>query len=233
MVGIDDPDRAPSIAVLRRVPFFAGLDSAALAELRDACCVVHLEKGEDLFQEGDSCRGMFLILSGSLKIFRAAPSGREQTIAIEPPGAIVAELPLLDGEPYPASCAAVEKSRLLLLPRSVFEALLRRRPEVALGMFRVIGRRIRHLVALIDELSLLEVPQRLAKYLLDVSERRGTATFTLTLSNQEIANRLGTVREIVSRVMHRLEQEGLIRIEGRRIAILDAEGLRAKIEKGR
>jgi CRP/FNR family transcriptional regulator len=92
-----------------------------------------------------------------------------------------------------------------------------------------LGERLRHLVALVDELSLLEVPQRLAKYLLDVREQRG-AEFTLNLSNQEIASRLGTVREIVSRNLHRLEQQGAIAIEGRKIRILDERALRDLID---
>ncbi len=218
------------IAALRKIPFLTGLDSRSLEDLAGECQIVRVEKGEDLFVEGDPCRGMFLLLSGSLKVFRSSPSGREQILAIEPPGALVAELPLLDGGSYPASCTAMEESRLLLLPVSVFEDLLRRYPAVALGTLRVVGRRLRHLVTLVDELSLLEVPQRLAKYLLTTSNRLGP-TFTLTLSNQELAGRLGTVREIVSRALHRLQDEGLIRINGREIEILDAKGLRSKIEE--
>lgn len=218
--------------LLKRVPFFKALDASSLRDLAAACQSIRVSKGEDVFVEGDEARGMFLVVSGGVKVYRAAPSGREQILAIEPPGAIVAELPLLDGEPYPASCAALEDSELLLLPIGAFEDLLRRRPDVAMGALRVIGRRLRQLVTLVDELSLLEVPQRLAKYLLDISDRRGES-FTLPLSNQEIANRLGTVREIVSRNLHRLAQQGAIRIDGRRITIVDADQLQELIEEGR
>lgn len=217
-------------AALRRVPFLRELDSRSLSELAAASRVVSVGKGEDLFLEGDACRGMFLLLSGSVKVYRAASSGREQIIALESPGGVIAELPLLDGRAYPASCAGMDDSRLLLVPRGAFEEMLRRKPELALGVLRVLGERLRHLVALVDELSLLEVPQRLAKYLLDVSERRGPE-FTLSLSNQEIASRLGTVREIVSRNLHRLEQGGAIAIEGRKIRILDEQALRDLIDQ--
>ena len=189
---------------LRRVPFLANLDAASIRDLANASRIVKIRKGEDLFLEGEPCRGMFLVLEGQMKIYRAAPSGREQIIAIEGPGATIAELPLFDGAPYPASCAALETGRLLLLPHDAFEDLLRRKPEIAIGTIRLLGKRLRALVALVDELSLLEVPQRLAKYLLALHEKRGTE-FTLTHSNQEIASRLGTVREIVSRCLHRLE----------------------------
>jgi CRP-like cAMP-binding protein len=218
-----------ALRALRQVSFLKGLDPASLSELADACRILTLEKGEDLFFEDEPSRGMFLVLDGSVKVYRSAMSGREQIIAIESRGALVAELPLLDGEPYPASCAALDKTRVLLLPRAAFEDLLRRRPEVAIGILRVVGRRLRHLVALIDELSLLEVPQRMAKYILETSAKEGT-TFTLALSNQEIASRLGTVREIVSRVLHRLEQEDLIAINGRIIEVRDPDRLREMIE---
>jgi CRP-like cAMP-binding protein len=214
----------PHAAALRRVPFLRELDARSLNDLAGASRVLTVEKGEDLFLEGDPCRGMFLLLSGTMKVYRAAASGREQIIALESAGGVIAELPLLDGRAYPASCAAMEESRLLLVPREAFEEMLRRKPELALGVLRVLGERLRHLVALVDELSLLEVPQRLAKYLLEVRDRRGDE-FTLSLSNQEIASRLGTVRELVSRNLHRLEQQGAISIEGRKIRILDAQVL--------
>lgn len=218
--------------LLRKVPFLANLDAASTRDLAAESRIVTAVKGEDIFAEGDACRGMFLLIEGQMKIYRAAPSGREQIIAIEGPGATIAELPLFDGEPYPASCAAMEDSRLLLIPREAFEELLRRKPEIAIETIRLLGHRLRGLVTLVEELSLLEVPQRLAKYLLAVQERRGS-TFTLTQSNQEIASRLGTVREIVSRCLHRLEQQGVIAIQGRRIRIIDDQALRERIEEGR
>lgn len=231
MATAKSPDLTPA-ALLKRVPFFKGLDTSSLRDLAAACQPVQFARGEDVFAEGDPARGMFLVVAGSVKVYRSSPSGREQILAIESPGAIIAELPLLDGEPYPASCAALEDSHLLLLPIGVFEELLRRRPDVALGALRVVGSRLRQLVTLVDELSLLEVPQRLAKFLLDIAGRRGSS-FNLTLSNQEIASRLGTVREIVSRNLHRLEQQGAIRIEGRRITIVDSDQLQELIEEGR
>lgn len=223
-------DRIDLVAILGEIPFFRDLDRRSLQELALATRVLSFEKGTDLFTEGEPCRGMFLVLSGQVKIFRSALSGREQILAIETPGAVVAELPLIDGEPYPASCSALADSKLLLVPRDAFEELLSRKPQLALGVMRLLGGRLRQLVRLVEDLSLLEVPQRLARYLLELSERRGT-TFRLDLSNQEIAARLGTVREIVSRNLHRLRNEGAIAIEGREITILDEEALRELAEE--
>jgi len=231
-MSMSEMERKAAISALRKVPFFQDLDQGTLSELARSGRQTVFQKGEELFQEGDPCRGMFMVLSGAIKIYRSAPSGREQILAMEGPGGFAAELPLLDGEPYPASCAAIEESRVLHVPRAAFEEILRRKPELALGILRVLGRRLRGLVMLVEELSLLEVPQRLAKYLLEMSERRGP-TFTLSLSNQEIANRLGTVREIVSRNLHRLAQQGAIRIEGRRIQIVDEKALRDLVEESR
>ncbi|MBD3160601.1 MAG: cyclic nucleotide-binding domain-containing protein [Candidatus Eisenbacteria bacterium] len=218
------------ITTLRQVPFFRDLDRSSLRELALSTRILSLERGADLFTEGDPCRGMFLVISGQVKIFRSALSGREQIMAIETPGAVVAELPLIDGEPYPASCSALADSEVLLVPREAFEDLLSRKPELAFGVMRLLGGRLRQLVRLVEDLSLLEVPQRLARYLLELSGRQG-ATFPLPLSNQEIAARLGTVREIVSRNLHRLAHEGAIAIDGRRITILDEERLRELAEE--
>ena len=229
-MGPEEQERASHSTTLRKVPFLRGLDARSIADLANASRVISVVKGDDVFLEGEGCRGMFLLLTGTVKVYRSGASGREQIIAVEQAGAVIAELPLMDGQAYPASCAALTDSSLLLVPRDAFEEILRRKPELALGVLRVLGERLRHLVALVDELSLLEVPQRLAKYLLEVSGRRGPE-FTLSLSNQEIANRLGTVREIVSRNLHRFEQQGSISIEGRRIRILDEQALRDLIEQ--
>lgn len=223
-------DLSATVTALRGIAFLRELDDGAIRHLAAASRMVGVHRGEDLFLEGEPCRGMFLLLEGAVKIYRAAASGREQILAIETPGGVVAELPLLDGGAYPASCAALEESRLLLVPRPAFEDLLQSRPQVALVMLRVVGQRLRHLVLLVEDLSLLGVPQRLGKYLLSLAQRKGPR-FRLTLSNQEIANRLGTVREIVSRNLHRFEQQGVIRIEGRRIEILDEEALREIVEE--
>lgn len=220
----------PHARELRQVPFFRDLDPETLADLGRACRYVHAAKGEDLFVEGDPSRGMFLLLAGSVKIYRTSAAGRELILAIETPGGIIAELPLLDGESYPAACAALEESRLLFLPRDAFQAALARHPDLALEVLKHLGKRLRHLVLLVEDLSLLEVPQRVSKYLLEEAEKRGPA-FTLTRSNQEIASRLGTVRELVSRNLHRLQDLGAIRIAGRRVEILDASLLRAIVEE--
>jgi CRP/FNR family transcriptional regulator len=218
-------------AALRRIPFLSGLDPLSLADLARSTQPVTARKGEEIFIEGDPCRGMYLVLSGRVKVYRSSLSGREQILAIEDPGTVVAELPLMDGEAYPASCAAIDDARLLLVPRPAFEDMLRQRPEIALEVIKTVGRRLRQLVLLVDELSLLEVPQRLAKYLMEERERRGT-TFRLDLSNQEIANRVGTVREIISRNLHRFESLGLIEITGRTIRILDEDGLETLVDEG-
>jgi CRP/FNR family transcriptional regulator len=216
---------AAHAAALSKVSFFRLLDDHTLMELSRATRVLAFEKDGELFAEGEPCRGMFLILKGSVKVFRSALSGREQILTIESAGSVVAELPLFDGEPYPATCAALEPTETLLVPRSAFEESLTRRPDLALGVIRVLGERLRYLVTLVDEVSLMEIPQRLAKYLLGLAEEHG-AVFTLTLSNQEIAGRIGTVRELVSRNLHRLADQGAIEIKGREIKIVDEDSLR-------
>jgi CRP/FNR family transcriptional regulator len=221
---------AAHAAALRKVSFFRNLDDHSLMEMSRASRVIQVEKTGELFAEGEPCRGMFLVLSGSVKVFRSALSGREQILTIEPAGGVVAELPLFDGEPYPATATALESTELLLVPRAAFEDCMTRRPDLALGVVRVLGERLRRLVSLVDEISLMEVSQRLARYLLTLAEEHGSV-FTLPLSNQEIAGQIGTVRELVSRNLHRLEHHGAIEITGRQVEILNEEMLRDLISE--
>jgi CRP/FNR family transcriptional regulator len=143
------------------------------------------------------------------------------------------EAPLFDDEPYPASALALEPAVLLFLPKQTVLAWCRRRPDVAIGIARTLARRMRSFAALAEGLALREVSQRLAGYLVRRASEGGHKVqsgveILLEESNQEIAAQIGTVRELVSRMLASLRREGLIAVSGRRITILDAKRLRAR-----
>ena len=185
---------------------------------------------EVLFWEGEDCAGIFLIVQGSVKIFRTSPSGREVMLAIQEAPSTVAELPLFDGGPYPASVRAVEPVVCLFINKDDFQQVCRQYPEVALKVLAVVGRRLRNLVGLVEAMTFGSVTQRLARLLLDASKAAGADTFDLPVTHQELASRLGTVREVVSRNLGRFRAQGLIKIQDRQVEIANRAGLQQEAE---
>ena len=221
-------------AVLKNVALFADLTEGELGFLAEHSSVKHFAANELIFSEGDPCQGLFIVQSGAVKIFKMAPNGREQVLGIERKGNSVAELPVFDGGNYPASTTAVEESDLLFIRKEDFRALCLEHPEVALKVLRVVGRRLRGLVGIIEELSFTTVRQRLIAYLLRIaggaSVTKKSVELMLPVSHQELAAELGTVRELVSRNLSRLQAEGLIKIQARSVQIPDVAALRAACE---
>lgn len=213
--------------ILKSTPLFAALEESEIASLAARCGIRPYAAGESLFSEGEPCKGLYIIVSGRVRIFKTSAGGREQVLAVEGPGASVAELPVFDGGPYPASGAAVESSELLFVSRADLRALCLEKPEVGLKILQVVGARLRRLVGIIEELSFTTVRHRLISWLL--REAGGSKAVQLTASHQELAAQIGTVRELVSRNLARLQAQGFIAIEGRRIEILDRDGLEADL----
>ena len=228
MTGLD------AIATLRRVPFFAVLGEEELRRLAGHCVVRFLSKEELLFTEGDPCEGMYVVQSGAIKLFKMADTGREQVLVIERAGSTVGELPVFDGGNLPASAAALEDSSLLFLPKREFLELCRRNSEVAFAVIRSLAWRFRYMASLVEELSLKEVSHRLARFLRDRALTAGTRTrrgieFPLEESNQQIAAEIGTVRDLVSRNLRRLVDRKIIKMERRRVIVLNMADLEEQI----
>jgi CRP/FNR family transcriptional regulator, cyclic AMP receptor protein len=223
------------LEVLRRVQIFSGLSETELHFLSQRAVPRAYPKGEILFTEGDPCTGLFVVESGQVRIFKSSSSGREQILAIEGPGSSVAELPLFDGGNYPASAAAASDARILFISKQDFHSLCLVHPQVPLKVLKVVGARLRRLVGIIEELSFTTVRSRLIAVLV----RRGKAgrktsegfQMELPSSNQELAAEIGTVRELVSRNLSRLQAEGLIHMDGKVVTIPDLKRLQAELEQ--
>jgi CRP/FNR family transcriptional regulator, cyclic AMP receptor protein len=218
-------------SVLRKTQLFAKLTAVEMQTLCMHVARRHLARGEVLFGEGDQCKGLFLVATNTIRIFKLSATGREQVLAVEGPGSSFAELPVFDGGLYPASASAVQDSEVLFISRTDFQNYCLEHPEVALKVLAVVGSRLRRLVGIIEELSFTTVRQRLISLLLRLaqSSRKGSTQgmrIELKTTHQDLASELGTVRELVSRNLSRLQAEGLLEIEGRTIIIRDLPGLK-------
>lgn len=228
--------RRPFTTTLRRLPLFTDLSDIELTLLAESVARLSFEAGDIIFAEGDVCRELLVIEDGEVKIVKSAPNGREQLIGIERKGSSLAEIAVFDGGYYPATAEAVTAAVILRLPADRFRQTCLQNPDMALKVFKVLGRRLRHLVSLVEELSSSTVRARLVGHLMRLAEESGRHTpqgiqFELTENNQEIAVRLGTVRELVSRNLGRLHGEGLIHIAKRTVSISDLQILRDEIAR--
>ena len=223
-----------ALEILRNVPIFGGLTEAELQFLAERAVPRTYRKGELLFTEGDPCTGLFVIESGQVRIFKSSPNGREQILTVEGPGSSVAELPLFDGGTYPASTAAVCDSRIHFISKQDFHSLCLVHPQVPLKVLKVVGGRLRKLVGIIEELSFTTVRSRLISVLVRLAKAGKKTTegieIQLPPSNQELASEIGTVRELVSRNLSRLQAEDLIRMNAKTVIIPDLRRLQAELE---
>jgi len=220
---------------LLKVPVFSGLTESELNFLAQRAVPRQYGPGEIVFAEGGPCAGLYVVERGHIRIFKTSSSGREQVLTIDGPGSSVAEVPVFDGGNYPASGAAVDHATLIFVSKQDFQALCLAHPQVALKVLRVVGARLRRLVGIIEELSFTTVRHRLASFLIRLARQEGKQgaqgiEITLPASHQELAARIGTVRELVSRNLSRFQAEGLLSIEGRSLLIRDLKGLEAELE---
>lgn len=226
---------ADPLEILKRVAIFADLSPTELQFLAERAVARDYESGELVFSEGEPCAGLFVVETGRLRIFKSSASGREQVLSIEGPGSSVAELPVFDGGNYPASTAAVESARLLFVSKQDFYSLCLVHPKVALKVLKVVGARLRRLVGIIEELSFTTVRSRLISFLLRHAHEKKDGSGTqvvLPASNQELASHIGTVRELVSRNLSRLQAEGYISLDGKTVHILNPKALREELQEG-
>src|SRR5688500_15816873 len=228
----------PVVELLRKIAMFADLDEGALARLAERCVARSVGAGHVLFTTGEACRGLYIVESGQVRIYRTSPEGKEQVLHVEGAGRPVAELPLLDGGPYPASAVALEETRLVFLPLADFEHVYRTHPDIAQAIIRNLGRRLRHLVHVTETLAFRDVAARLALLLVGDAERAGRQTpdgieLTLDRTQEELSIEIGAARESVSRALKQLRRQGLIEPLGRdRLLIPHLARLRALLPAG-
>ena len=228
-------NQAPAISLLKQVPIFSSLSDQEFAFLTARLVQRQFSAGELIFGEGEPCAGLYVVQAGNVRIFKSSAGGREQVLTIDGPGSSIAELPVFDGGNYPASAQAVTDCVLAFFSKQDFQALCLQHPQVPLKVLRVMGARLRRLVGIIEELSFTTVRHRLIALLLRLGKAEGNRdgdaiTVLLPVNNSELAAQIGTVRELVSRNLSRLQAEGLIQTDGRKVVIPSMRKLQGELE---
>lgn len=226
------------VAALQRVPLFSDLTKDELMLIAERVSLRQFDSGETIFTEGDLCRELLIIRDGSVKLLKTSANGRQQLLSVERAGNSLAEVSLFDGGPFPATAITVTATTLLSIVAEEFRTLCLRQPAVALKVIKVLGHRLRRMTALVEDLSFSTVRGRLVAHLLHLTEVRGRSTaeateLELTENNEELAARLGTVRELVSRNLGRLHNQGLIHMSRRKVRIPNLAAFKAELERER
>ncbi len=210
---------------LRSVPYFANLSEGEMAQIDKELLERTFAKGQMLFLEGEPCEGLYLVRSGQVRIFKSSPEGRELVLLMTRPGDSFNDAPAFDGGSNPASASALETSTIYIIPRQVLLSLLASCPA-AVAIINGLAARLRHLTTVVEDLSFRSVTSRLAKLLLELAVAGGGSSPVPRLTQDEMAAMVGSVRDVIGRVLRALEKTGAVRIEGHRILVLKPDLLR-------
>ncbi|MEK6778669.1 MAG: Crp/Fnr family transcriptional regulator [Candidatus Deferrimicrobiota bacterium] len=212
---------------LRKAPLFANLPPDDLRRLADIAILRRCEKKKTIFREGDRADGFFIVSVGSVKVFKLSEDGKEQVLHIVGPGQSFAEATVFEGGTFPAHAEALDDSELVFLPKQKFIDLLERNPRIALRMMASLSKWLKRMTDLVESISLRDVEARLVRYLSEEMKNRGVTPkdgtiLELKVGKNVLASHLGTVPETFSRTLKKLQEEGKIAVEGKKIRILKA-----------
>jgi CRP/FNR family transcriptional regulator, dissimilatory nitrate respiration regulator len=216
------------LKILSKTSLFAGIPPEQLDKVGRIAEKRHFRKGEIIFTENQEGAGFYVVASGMVKVFKVSMEGKEQILHIFGPGEPIGEVPVFTDKAYPANAEAIAESHLLFFPKSAFVNLIAKNPSLSLRMLAVLSMRLRQFTVQIENLSLKEVPGRLAGYLLYLAEENQIQDrVELTISKGHLASLLGTIPETLSRVFGKMSRDNIIAVKGRDIRLLDTEKLEA------
>ncbi|PYP81387.1 MAG: hypothetical protein DMD35_01335 [Gemmatimonadetes bacterium] len=215
---------------LASVPMFSGLQRDELLKFAELTRERTYPKGSVILFQGDPGDSLYVLRQGRAKVVLIGEDGREVILGVLEPGAHFGELSLIDDQPRSAHVIAMEDSQLLILRREDFRRRVESNPSVAWALLIELSRRLRRADQKIGGLVLLDVPGRISRLLLDLSSETSNGTIEKPLTHQTIAQMIGASRETVSRAMKEFQQEGLIRVERRRIAVANRDALEKRAQ---
>jgi CRP-like cAMP-binding protein len=220
------------IQFLSRLPLFRGLPDEELRTLAEIAGVKTYRRGETIFLDGEEGHGFYVVFTGKVKVYKLSPEGKELVLHIMGPEDSFAEVPVFEGRHYPANAGAVEDTRVLFFPREALLRTIRRDPSLAMNMLAALSARLREFAQKMEDLSLKDVPSRLAAYFLHLSEqRKGSDELNLDIKKGLLASLIGAKQESLSRILAKMSARGIIEVKGKKIMILDRQKLK-KIAAG-
>jgi len=210
------------LKMVAEIPLFHGLQPGQMEEIVTSMADQTFERGQPVLSEGEAAEGFFVLVQGRVKIFKLSPDGKEQILHIFGPGESFGEVPMFAGGHFPANAETIEKSRIFFFPRAAFLDLIQKDPSLAMNMLAELSQRLRQLTHLVEELSLKEVPGRLAAHVLYLSNgNSGADEVELDITKGQLASLLGTIPETLSRILGKMNTQRIIAVQGRKLKILD------------
>ena len=215
-----------TLQIISHSPLFTGLPGDQHEKISAISVYRSFPKGGLIFSEGDDAAGFFIVASGTVKVFKSSVDGKEQILHILGAGEPFGEVPVFSGGSFPANAQAISPVRTIFIKRESFIDLITKNPSLAMNMLGVLSLRLRQFTVQVENLSLKEVPERLAGYLIYLSEKQGDSRrIQLDMSKGQLASLLGATPETLSRIFLKMSQQGVIRVNGSAIEILEPEKL--------
>ena len=216
------------LSQMRGLRLFEGVPSEKLRLLAEHARYRSYRAGEMFIGETDAVHAFYVVISGQIKLYKSSPEGKEQTLYLFRPGDPFGMCTAFAIDTFPANAMALEESGILLIPGQAMEAVAMNEPRLLVNIIQILSDRLKESMTLIESLSLKEIPERLASFLLDALKREGRAGMNqleLTVTQRELAKILGATPEALSRGLRKMNNAGLLEVDGRSIRILDREAL--------
>jgi len=211
---------------ISRSQLFGGLPDEHLREIRNVSIEKRVNRGEIVFFDGEEGNGFYLVVEGVIRVYKMSLEGKEQVLHIVKAGETIGAVPVFSGKSFPANAQAMTESLLLFFPKEKFIRLITGNPSLTMNILAVLSMRLRDFTMQIENLSLKELPGRLAAYLLNqLQVQGGSDLITLDVSKSQISNILGTRPESLSRALGVIRERKLIDVDGPNIRVLDRDGL--------
>jgi CRP/FNR family transcriptional regulator len=210
---------------------FSGLSEAELCQVQAIAVSKRYAKGQLIFTEGREATGFYVVVSGKVKLYKISPEGKEQILHLVSPGETFAEAVMFSGGRYPATAEAIGDCELIYFPKGSFLQLIKQNPQLSLNMLATMAQLLRRFNRLVEKLSLRDVASRLAQYLVERAYQSGRQTeagveLELDTSKGQLAAKLGTVSETLSRTLRKFREARIVRVEGNKITVLDLPSLK-------
>lgn len=220
-----------STEIFCNLPLFSKLTTQQAKRIISISKIINYKKNDIIFIEGNQYKGFYILLSGTVKIYKISFEGKESILHLIKPNESFGEVPLFEGGNYPVNAQVISDSELLFVPHKEFVQLIKKNSTICFNMLVGFSKKMRRLTQKVEELSTKEVTNRFARYLLEEIKKSGTENLPepfvkITISKKNIASYIGTITDTLSRLQRKLQDERIIRVSGKSIFILDLKKIK-------